>query len=389
VNAVKNALFSLGEPLVADVPSQLETGRSPTDVIALRPADDLKRGQSYKAVGSVSTASVQQLREAGTAYPDGIADTYLQLPDDLPPSVAGLARYLTRYAENPYDQARAIENYLRTYPNDFDIPLTPAGQDTVDFFLFDLGRGYFDYHASAMVVMLRSIGIPSRLAVGYVLQEADRDPESNTYLVTEKDAFAWPQAYFPGLGWIDFNPTPTQPLISRPGEEPGGAGNAPAPSGPPAEPNVPYGLGGGAVQPSAPAEGVSGQAASRAVWVIMGVLLGLLALVVTGAGAARWAWQWGLADLDQAGRVWAKTVRLASWARLAPRPQQTPREFARDLNRELGGVEGLDLLADSYGRSRFARQAPSEPEKARLEAVWRVLRRRLLARVLRRRPGRS
>ena len=82
-------------------------------------------------------------------------------------------------------------------------------------------------------------------------------------------------------------------------------------------------------------------------------------------------------------------MRLASWARLAPRPQQTPREFARDLDRELGGVEGLDLLAESYGRSRFGRQAPSESEESRLEAVLRALRRRLLARVLRRRPGRA
>ena len=340
-------------------------------------------------MGSLSAASVQQLREASTAYPAAIVDTYLQLPDDLPPSVAGLARDLTRYAENPYDRARAIEDYLRTYPNDFDIPLTPAGQDTVDYFLFELRRGYFDYHASAMVVMLRSIGIPSRLAVGYVLEEADRDPDSKTYLVTERSAFAWPQAYFPGLGWIDFNPTPTQPLIRRPGEDLGAAGDVLAPSGPPAEPDIPSGLGGAGVQPSAPAEEASREAASRAGWVVMGVLLGLLAVVLTGAGAARWAWQWGLADLDQAGRVWAKTVRLASWARLAPRPQQTPREFARDLDRELGGVEGLDLLAESYGRSRFGGKVPSESEKARLETVWRVLRRRLASRVLRRRPGRS
>jgi transglutaminase-like putative cysteine protease len=389
VDAVKNAVLTLGEPVVADVPSQIEVGQSPTDVIALRPADDLKRGQSYKAVGSVSAASVQQLREDGTAYPASVADSYLQLPDDLPPSVAGLARYLTRYAENPYDMARAIEDYLRTYLNDFDIPLTPAGRDTVDYFLFDLRRGYFDYHASAMVVMLRSIGIPSRLAVGYVLGEADRDPESKTYLVTEKDAFAWPQAYFPGLGWIDFNPTPTQPLVRRPGEELGAADNALGPSGPPGESNIPFGLGGAGVQPPAPAEEASREAANHAGWVIMGVLLGLLALVLTGAGAARWGWQWGLADLDRAGQVWAKTVRLASWARLAPCPQQTPREFARDLNRELGGVEGLDLLAESYGRSRFGKQPPSEPETARLEAVWRVLRRRLAGRLLRRRPGRS
>lgn len=385
VDAVRNAIFTLGEPLAVDIPFEAEAGASPTDVIALRPAGSLKRGQSYVAVGSVSAAPVQELREAGAAYPAHLADTYLQLPDDLPPSVAGLARDLTRYAENPYDKAGVIEDYLRTYPNDFDIPLTPVGQDTVDYFLFELHRGYFDYHASAMVVMLRSIGIPSRLAVGYVLEESDRDPESNTYAVTESSAFAWPQAYFAGLGWIDFNPTPTQPLVPRPGEDLGAADDALLPAGPPGELNIPFGLGGPLIPPLDSVEGAPEAAGSRAGWVIMGVLLGLLALALTGGGAARWAWQWGLADLDYVSQVWAKTVRLASWARLAPRPHQTPREFASDLERELGDVEGLGLLAESYGRSRFGQRTPSEPEKARLETVWRVLRRRLVARVLRRR----
>jgi transglutaminase-like putative cysteine protease len=385
VDAVRNAIFTLGEPLAVDAPFETETGVSAADVIALRPAGSLKRGESYTAVGSVSAAPVQELREAGAAYPAHIADTYLQLPDDLPPSVAGLAQDLTQYVVSPYDKAGIIEDYLRTYPNDFEIPLTPVGRDTVDYFLFELRRGYFDYHASAMVVMLRSIGIPSRLAVGYVLEEADRDPESDTYSVTESSAFAWPQAYFAGLGWVDFNPTPTQPLVPRPGEDLGAADDALTLPGAPGELNIPFGLGGPLMPPVEPAEEATETAGSRAGWVIMGVLLGLLALTLTGAGAARWAWQWGLGDLDYVSQVWAKTVRLASWARLAPRPYQTPREFAGDLDRELGDVEGLGLLAESYGRSRFGQQAPPEPEKARLEAVWRVLRGRLVARILRRR----
>ena len=385
VDAVKNAIFALGEPLVADVPSEVEVGGSASDVIAVWPADDLKKGQSYKAVGSVSVATVQELRASGAAYPAHVIATYLQLPSDLPPSVSGLARDLTRYADNPYDEARAIEDYLRTYPNDFDIPLTPVGRDTVDYFLFDLRRGYFDYHASAMAVMLRSIGIPSRLAVGYVLQEGDRDAESNTYFVTEKSAFAWPQAYFVGLGWIDFNPTPTQPLIRRPGEDLGAADDVAPPTGPPAEPNIPFGVGGGGVLPAGPIEPLVPETSNRTGWVVTGVLLGLLGLVVSGAGAARWAWQRGLSGLDYSGQVWAKTVRLASWGKLAPLPHQTPREYARDLDRELDGVEGLDLLVESYGRSQFGRRAPSEEEKARLAPVWRRLRRKLVGRVLRRR----
>lgn len=385
VDAVRNVIFTLGEPLAVDVPFEAESASSPTDVIALRPAGSLKRGESYTAVGSVSAAPVEQLREAGTAYPAHIAGTYLQLPDDLPPSVAGLAQDLTQYAANLYDKAGIIEDYLRTYPNDFEIPLTPVGRDTVDYFLFELRRGYFDYHASAMVVMLRGIGIPSRLAVGYVLEEAHRDPESDTFSVNESSAFAWPQAYFPGLGWVDFNPTPIQPVVPRPGEDLDAAGDALLPQGPPGELRIPFGVGGPVMPPMEPVEGAPEATGSRAPWVIMGVILGLLALTLTGAGASRWAWQWGLGDLDYISQVWAKTVRLASWARLAPRPYQTPREFASDLDRELGNVEGLDLLAESYGRSRFGHRAPSESERARLEAVWRVLRGKLIARVLRRR----
>lgn len=384
-DAVRDAIFTLGEPVAVDVPSEAEVGGSAADIVALRPAGSLKGGDTYVVVGSVSAATVEELREAASDYPAGIADTYLQLPDDMPPSVAGLARDLTQYAQNPYDKASAIESYLRTYPNDFDIPLTPPGRDTVDYFLFELRRGYFDYHASAMVVMLRSIGIPSRLAVGHVLEEAARDPESNTYAVTESSAFAWPQAYFPGLGWVDFNPTPTQPLVPRPGEEVAVPEEALPPAGEPGEMDLPFGLGGPLIQPGVPVDDVSPEEGGRGGWVIMGVFLGLFALALTTVGAARWAWQWGLGDLDYVSQVWVKTVRLAFWARLAPRPDQTPREFARDLQAELGGVEGLDLLADSYGRSRFGHQASSEAEEARLEAIWRALRGRLASRIVRRR----
>src|SRR5439155_765453 len=77
-------------------------------------------------------------------------------------------------------------------------------------------KGYFDYHASAMVVMLRTLGIPARLTVGYIIRPIDRKPDSNTYTISEANSFAWPEVYFPGLGWIEFNPTPSEPSITRP-----------------------------------------------------------------------------------------------------------------------------------------------------------------------------
>src|SRR5439155_10413225 len=84
----------------------------------------------------------------------------------------------------------------------------------VDYFLFDAQRGYFDYHASAMTVMLRTIGIPARLASGFVLDPSTQ--VGDTFKLTQQQAFAWAEVYFPPLGWVEFNPTPSQPAITRP-----------------------------------------------------------------------------------------------------------------------------------------------------------------------------
>jgi hypothetical protein len=115
-------------------------------------------------------------------------------------------------------------------------------------------------------------------------------------------------------------------------------------------------------------------------------------LLATSGAAVRLAWQRGLAGLDYASQTWEKTVRLASWAKIGPRPQETPREFARSLGRELPDAPDIDFLAETYVRARFGRRPPAAAERARLDALWRRLRRRLLMRILRRggkgnRPG--
>ena len=70
-----------------------------------------------------------------------------------------------------------------------------------------------------MVVLLRSIGVPARLAVGYTLRPQDRIPDTNVYVLSEANAFAWPEVYFPGLGWVEFNPTPSEPRVNRSGQD--------------------------------------------------------------------------------------------------------------------------------------------------------------------------
>jgi transglutaminase-like putative cysteine protease len=81
--------------------------------------------------------------------------------------VLALARDLTATEPTPFDRARAIEAYLRTYPYTLDLPSPKLDRDVVDYFLFDLRQGYCDYYATSMVVLARAAGLPARLAVGY------------------------------------------------------------------------------------------------------------------------------------------------------------------------------------------------------------------------------
>ena len=182
---------------------------------ALKPADGLSDGDTYTVTGSANVASVEQLQAAGTDYPQWVVDRYLNLPR-VPQRVASKAQEVTASESTPYDKAAALEGYLRTFPNDFDVQAPPAGRDSVDWFLFDLQRGYFDYHASAMAVMLRTLGIPARVATGYAIDPLAQEPGTDTFKLTQKNAFAWPEVYFPNIGWVEFSPTPSQPLINRP-----------------------------------------------------------------------------------------------------------------------------------------------------------------------------
>jgi transglutaminase-like putative cysteine protease len=168
---------------------------------------------TYQVESVVSTAGEEQLRAAGDDYPQWIRDRYLALPDAVPARVLALALSLTATEPTPYDRARAIEAYLRTFPYSLDVPAPPYSRDVVDYFLFDLRQGYCDYYATAMVVLARAAGLPARLAVGYA--SGSYDPPSAQYVVTEASAHAWPEIYFPGYGWIEFEPTAGLPSIER------------------------------------------------------------------------------------------------------------------------------------------------------------------------------
>lgn len=205
------ALYAAGEPLAANRPYQLLVRGDPE-----RPADHmaamLAAGRRYQVLSLIPAATADQLRAAGTIYPAGVAQLYLALPE-LPARIGELAQEVTAGAATPYDQALALQDYLRQFSYDLAVAPPPAGRDVVDYFLFDAQRGYCDYYASALVVMARTLGIPARLAVGYT--SGSYDPAARGFVVREQDAHSWPELYFPQIGWVSFEPTAAMPPPTR------------------------------------------------------------------------------------------------------------------------------------------------------------------------------
>lgn len=173
----------------------------------------LRGGEVYQMDAVLSNPNTGQLREAGQYYPAWVAEKYLQLPEDFSPRIAELAAELTDEFDNSYDKATAITRYLRDNVAYVEsLPQTPRNQDPLEWMLFENKQAYCVYYASAEILMLRSLGIPARLAVGFA--EGERD--GNEYIVRKLDAHAWPEVYFPGLGWVEFEPTGSQPVLNRP-----------------------------------------------------------------------------------------------------------------------------------------------------------------------------
>jgi hypothetical protein len=356
------------------------------DNAVLAPGDRLQQGQAYWTAGVLPVATADTLVAAPTTYPQWLQDVYLSLPDDLPERVRRLAQQITASAPTPYDKVRAIETLLSTYPVDQSQPGPPAGRDPVDYFLFESRRGSPEYHASAMVVLLRAAGVPARLVVGVVLTPNDFVPDLGAYRVSARNAYAWPEVYFPGAGWLPFSPVPRGQLPF----------NFPYQYGPqspllpttPIEPGIdPFGLSGllppeefqGPEEPPPPSAQVQTERDWTWLWALLGSLGGLALL----AGTLRLAWELPLGNLPYPLRLWEKTVRLANLAALGPRTGETPREFAQRLYRRTR-LRDLPLMAEVYGRARYGGPPPSDEERQKLRELWPQLRWSLLQEVLRR-----
>jgi len=217
-----NTLYALNAPAWIGAPVEA-LWRIPPAIPSTRgEAVDLARLASevvsYTVVSRLPAPTAGDLRAVPPLYPPEIVERYLQLPDMLPQRVVDLAWDIAGDGQTVYERARLLERYLRTYPYSLEVGRLPEDRDVADYFLFDLREGYCDYYATAFVVMARTVGIPARLASGYVGGQYDYG--AGGYLVHDRSGHSWPQVYFPGWGWIGFEPTTAQAVTELPAESP-------------------------------------------------------------------------------------------------------------------------------------------------------------------------
>ncbi len=335
-----------------------------------RRGPDLRDGQSYLVVSELSTANVEDLQEAGTDYPQWVRRTYLEVPPTVPDRVRELAQQVTAGATNPFDQAAALESFLRTYRYDDQIEAPPPGVDGVDYFLFESQAGYCDYYASAFAVMARSLGIPARVSAGYA--QGTYDADVGAYRVLESNGHSWPEAYFPGYGWIEFEPTASELTITRPRRDAEQDQLGPLPTNVPSslddperfgrEPDLDEGLGEGAVS----------SAETRGWW------LGIAAMLAVVGAAAFYLLRPSAQrrrqlrpDPQMVDRLYGRLLQWAGRLRLPLLASQTPTEHAAVLSRAVPeGQQAFSAITDLYVQEQYSPRGPDERLAQQVVVEW-------------------
>lgn len=176
-------------------------------------------GLIYSLLSAIPTRDVNAIAAADASIPGDIADRYLELPDDFSERVRAQAESIVEAAGavTPYEKALALQNYFRD-PTLFSYSLDVSkghSASRIEDFLFEIRAGYCEQFAGSYAAMARSIGLPSRVAVGFTPGEFD--PAINAYRVNGKNAHAWPEVWMEDIGWLRFEPTPGR---GGPGDEP-------------------------------------------------------------------------------------------------------------------------------------------------------------------------
>jgi len=393
-------LFAPGDALRLNRPYQVQVSEQDAaidDYASIRATRRVGQRLVYSVDSTLAAATTQQLRSAPTVYP-AWAERYIELPE-LPPRVHEFAARLADTGETAIDRARAAEFFMRRFPFAQDTEPLPPDRDATDYFLFELRRGHATQIASSMAVLVRAMGIPARLAVGYA--QGVFDPVTQRFIVNPVDAHTWVEVYFPTYGWVLFEPSGFRAPEVRGGASEGVEGEGLNPDA--ADLSVVddfldelEDVNLGDFQPLDPSEGTSP---------IQGFLANLggavLALVMIGATLVALGALYLLGtlvrDLVQSPRAavsrrYERMVRWAGRAGYNTRRGFTPEELGRQLAAELFPAPATgaptntpappEVVADTYVRATYGRRQISRSERRMVDKAWRRVRPRLAARMI-------
>lgn len=366
-----------------------------SDVNSVLSRSVLRRGESYELLASMTIADQQSLRGAGTNYPQWVLDHYLQLPDNISERTHELARQIVAEAKavTPYDQATAITEWLRANINyNQAIEAPPPDVEPVDYLLFTSRTGYCTYYASAEVILLRSLGIPARFAAGF--NQGEYDQSTGVFHVLERNAHAWPEIFFPGYGWIEFEPTASEPPLVRP-ERPlptDTAANTVLPEDTeadltptPVEPlpeedraDIPNSFAATLVVWAV----IAGQVLRQVLLIAIGALaaLALLVLILVRLGLIGWEnlgalgrrilrWR-GQAIPTTIGLAYLNLERAARWMGLRLAEALTPHERAAAVSEAVPAVQvGVETITTQYVAERYSPR-PAEADGSAASLAW-------------------
>jgi transglutaminase-like putative cysteine protease len=352
------------------------------DVEAVFAGDQLESGGTYRVLASTTVADSGMLATAGQDYPEWVTDRYLQLPNSITTRSNELTQEITAGLDNPYDMARAIESYIRAnmvYDETVEAP--PEDADIVDYLLFERQRGYCEYSASAMTVMLRMLGIPARVVVGFA--PGDYDESRDGYVYLQSNAHAWTEVFFPGYGWIPFEPTPSESLIATaPGEQVDDleplSTQTPDPETPLADELDPLaaatpeatGDAAGAIPPVVTPS--STDDGTNVPWPLLAGVGAVVAVIAAG-----WLlWSLPLRNATPGTAMFLRLRRVGRWLGVSSSPTSTPREYGRAFADQVpSSRQNVERIVKTFEIDQYGPERADSGVLRAAEEAWHSIRR--------------
>ena len=383
---VRGIMTSVGTPVNGPTPALVNvagdsTPTAPFDTVdRIRLAKRVQAPYNYTVTAAIPNVDVQDLEAASTDYPAWLTP-YINLYQDgriaqgfstaRDAEIAALAQSIVRAAgaTNPYDQAKAIESWFIAkgrFTYTLKPPKTPTGVRPLDYFLFDSKRGFCQDFSTAMNVMLRTLGIPSRQMSGF--SQGILDEKTRQISVNAVQAHSWVEVYFSGYGWIPFEPTPdgTNAPITRPKTR--DQLTAPSTAVPQAS---------GSIRPNLAEQNRSGgtsDTGSAFPNILLPALMsaGVLLLLIIIALLLGLRWLFAARDVP---RIWRRLLFLGDRLRVARHTGDTPQEFGGRLADSLPPLDDeVRQLAALYTRASFRHGGLSADELAAARLAWRRIR---------------